>query len=75
MVGDAAAAHLEALVDDRNALSDRDHADVVQAYGRLTANSASTEPVALAGGPVLARALGDESAAVRLAAASGQGAA
>jgi AAA family ATP:ADP antiporter len=64
---EAAAGHLEALLDERDGLSDRDRADVVQAYGRLTAR-AESGPVD--GDRVLARALGDPSPAVRLAAAA-----
>jgi AAA family ATP:ADP antiporter len=68
VVNEAAAAHLEALLDDRNALGDSDHADVVQAYGRLTAGTAASSPETAPGSLVLARALGDRSPAVRLAA-------
>jgi hypothetical protein len=62
-----AAAHIEALLEEREALSDRDRADVVQAYGRLTSGAASGPE---GGSGVLERSLGDPSPAVRLAAAA-----
>jgi len=67
VVNDAAATHLEALLDETDGLCDRDRADVVQAYGRVTSDAVSG---AGRGGRVLARALGDPSPAVRLAAAA-----
>jgi AAA family ATP:ADP antiporter len=64
---EAAAVHLEALLDEPDGLSDRDRADLVQAYGRLTLGTVSGSGDA---GGVLERALGDPSPAVRLAAAA-----
>jgi len=58
-----AAQHLAALLDDSSALSERDRADVVQAYGRVTAGATRESETR-----VLARALRDPSPAVRLAA-------
>jgi hypothetical protein len=62
-----AAAHLEALVDEREGLSEADRVDVVQAVGRLTSGAAAGSRD---GGGVLERCLGDPSQAVRLAAAA-----
>ena len=56
----AAAADLEALLLEQPALSDRDRAEVVQAYGRLSADGGDDA--------VLRAALANSSAAVRLAA-------
>jgi hypothetical protein len=55
-----AAGHLEALLAEPERLTDRDRADVVQAYGRLVRGDAASE--------LLERELEDPSAAVRLAA-------
>jgi len=60
----AAARHLEDFLEGPSAISERDRADVVQAYGRLTAGVRSESD------RVLARAQGDPSPAVRLAAAA-----
>jgi hypothetical protein len=63
----SAAAQLAAILDDGIELSDRDRSDVVQAYGRVTQSAATSET---GGDRILARALGDHAAAVRLAAAA-----
>jgi len=60
---EAAAGHLAALLGESTGLSERDRADVVQAYGRLTLDATREAEVR-----VLARALRDPSPAVRLAA-------
>ena len=62
-----AAEQLAAMLDGEIELSDCDRSDVVQAYGRVT-QGASTH--ASEGDRILARALGDPSGAVRLAAAA-----
>ena len=55
-----AAERLEALLADPGGLDDRHRADLVQAYGRLASDDQGAE--------ILARALADPAAAVRLAA-------
>jgi hypothetical protein len=55
--------HLNALIRDSAGFSDRDRADLIQAYGRVTTGASEESP-----DPVLAAALEDESAAVRLVA-------
>jgi hypothetical protein len=63
----SAAAGLAEILDRGIELSDRDRSDVVQAYGRVSHGRKSR---AGEGDRILARALGDRSAAVRLAAAA-----
>jgi len=63
----SAARQLAEILDNGIELSDRDRSDVVQAYGRLTQLASMREGD---GDRILARALGDPSAAVRLAAAA-----
>jgi hypothetical protein len=60
-----AAAHIEALLEEGDGLCERDRADVVQAYGRLTSGAA---PGSGEVSGVLERSLADPSPAVRLAA-------
>jgi len=62
-----AAAHLEALLDDREGLTDRDRAEVVQAWGRLASGTAGGSGDRSG---VLERCLEDPSTAVHLAAAA-----
>jgi len=63
----SAAAQLAEILDEGIELSDCDRSDVVQAYGRVTQGMATRGN---GGDRILARSLGDRSAAVRLAAAA-----
>jgi AAA family ATP:ADP antiporter len=67
VVDAAAAGRLEALLEGGDGLCDGDRADLVRAYGRLTAGIAVGSA---SGGGVLVRACADPSAAVRLASAA-----
>ncbi len=63
----SAAARLAEILDEGIELSDCDRSDVVQAYGRVTQGTTTRGN---GGDRILARSLGDRSAAVRLAAAA-----
>ena len=63
---DAAAREVAAILEAESDLADRDRADLVQAYGRLTSGSGGSGPGV--GDGVLERAASDPAPAVRLAA-------